>query len=1663
MWLTITAVIIVLALAVGAAAYFRFLKPRQEYERARELAAAGKFDSAEAIFRSLGMYGDSPDRLNQLEADRLYVRGRFREAYAAYAVLPADLRTHDDDYNARLAEAEKLLAAGEYDEAAAVTEMWSYVDGADELNRRIQYQKAAFLSSNEDYDGAIGIYRGLGKYGDSQNLGIQAMADRAYARGNLAGAWDFYSRLDTKYHTHESDYAAAYTTAEKQLAAGQYDEAIVAFDALGAYRDSETRVKEAIYAKAEYLRAGGSYDAAIALFRGLGDYMDCEYRIKQAAADKLYASGNLAGAYTAYAAMEAKYRTHEDDYAAMYAEAEESLSAGKYTEAVIRFNSLGSYSDAPERTKEASYALAENMRVTGNYEDAVRVFTSLGEYSDSAVKAEQAAADRIYASGDYAGAYEAYAALDDAYRTRADEYAAMYAAAEESLAAGNYNEAIEGFTVLGGYGDSAERVKEAIYAKAEYLRAGGAYDDAIRAFRSLGKYLDSEVKAKQTAADRLYAAGDFAGAARAYSRLGEVYRTHEDDYAAMYAAAEENLAAGNYDEAVAGFTVLGKYNRSAARAREAAYAGAEALYADGKYDEAEKAFGSLGVYSDSVERAKQAHADRLYESGDYAGAYRIYASLDETYRTHADDYAAMYAAAEESLAAGNYDEANAAFAALGGYGDAAERKAEAAYLKAAALSEQGKYEESLAAYVLLGDYMDSAEQADRLRRQIADEAYADGDYAKALDYYALLERTDELKERIYDLAQVCYENGNYDLAQRAYETLGQYRLSVFRAPVAGYVQADELYEKGEYENAAERFETLGDMSDSSERAKQAKYLRGEELLESGDFDGAKAVFADLRGYGDSLSKVKECDYRKAKALMESGDYQAASQLFDTLEGYLDSAEQAKACRYALAERMAESGNYTGAAGMFATIKDYNDSAEQVRKCLYLEAERLFGEKKYDLALEYYQKTSGYEESAERMRECHYHLAEEAYGRGEYENALSILENITGEDVLALSRKCWYALGEKEIEPGNIRDAALNYSRALPDADAQERLYVLGADYAAVNETAKAIELLWMNRDYEPSGAKLEELSGTLAASGRSGDALMGYLAAGNTDRAAELLETVSMAQWEETLENYGYFTNGDFRAEMKYRCAELMLEKGRYEDAAYTFAALGEYGDSADRVREISYIQAKALAEEGDYDGAVAIFNGIRGYKDVDSLLENDPNLAAAAAKTAKYSIGSYVTFGHYPQTAEGNDNTPIEWLVLDVQDGKALLLSRYGLDAQPYNTSDTDTSWEKCSLRTWLNGTFMNRAFTAREQAGIPVTMVDNGASQGNYRWSVGGKNTEDRLFLLSCAEAEEYLGVTWEDTDNTKSRVQPSAYAALAGARTNAIYQTAEKAAAGWWWLRSPGRILNRTAVVDIDGSLLDAGVTERSICVRPALWVDLNALGIKEEAEDGTDFPAGAVSDPQGAPLSIGGTVTFGHYPQTASGNDSTPIEWVVLDMKDGKALLLSRYGLDVQPYNTEFANVTWEKCSLRTWLNGTFLNKAFTVREQTGIVLTKVDNGAGQGYSGWRTSGGNDTEDRIFLLSYEEANRYLGVTYRGRDHMEPRAAPTAYAMMAGAYTSSSNNTAEGAAAGWWWLRSPGDRQYIAADVHTDGSLNYNSVSIVSGSVRPALWVDLESGIF
>ena len=342
----------------------------------------------------------------------------------------------------------------------------------------------------------------------------------------------------------------------------------------------------------------------------------------------------------------------------------------------------------------------------------------------------------------------------------------------------------------------------------------------------------------------------------------------------------------------------------------------------------------------------------------------------------------------------------------------------------------------------------------------------------------------------------------------------------------------------------------------------------------------------------------------------------------------------------------------------------------------------------------------------------------------------------------------------------------------------------------------------------------------------------------NYEKATELYENKEYDEAIEIFESLGsYEDSEDMVNACNYEKATGLYENKDYDGAIEIFESLGSYEGSEEMVNACNYEKATELYKNKDYDGAIEIFESLGEYKDSTEQIAFC-KLAQKLINIRNANVGDYVYFGSYEQDNDTtNGKEDIEWLVLDKQGSKVLLLSHYGLDAQPYNAEDVDTTWENCTLRTWLNETFINNAFSSAEQQNILLTDVDNSQSQCCSEWdTTGGNNTQDKVFLLSYAEANKYLDVTNEDAfncTNTKSRVAPTKYAKSQGAystNNESIPELRDKTDdglhAGFWWLRSPYDDLNFAAIVFSTGSLGGSIVDLDVICVRPSLWIDFEA---------------------------------------------------------------------------------------------------------------------------------------------------------------------------------------------------------------------------------------------
>jgi len=250
------------------------------------------------------------------------------------------------------------------------------------------------------------------------------------------------------------------------------------------------------------------------------------------------------------------------------------------------------------------------------------------------------------------------------------------------------------------------------------------------------------------------------------------------------------------------------------------------------------------------------------------------------------------------------------------------------------------------------------------------------------------------------------------------------------------------------------------------------------------------------------------------------------------------------------------------------------------------------------------------------------------------------------------------------------------------------------------------------------------------------------------------------------------------------------------------------------------------------YNNAMSLLefgNIVEAYETLIALDDYKDSSAKAASIYDEYKIeklkidnvkkGDYLFFGAYEQdnnTSNGKED--VEWLVLEVKDGKALVISKYAIDGKPYNENGGTVMWETCSLREWLNSDFLNSAFTEEEKSKIPTVLVS--ADKNPEFDSDTGNDTQDKVFLLSITEANKYF-------NSDKSRIcYPTDYAVKNGTRKSDIDSCG-------WWLRTPGEDHSQfgqlyEALVYEHGNIINSGTNGDydHHAVRPVIWIELNS---------------------------------------------------------------------------------------------------------------------------------------------------------------------------------------------------------------------------------------------
>ncbi len=270
------------------------------------------------------------------------------------------------------------------------------------------------------------------------------------------------------------------------------------------------------------------------------------------------------------------------------------------------------------------------------------------------------------------------------------------------------------------------------------------------------------------------------------------------------------------------------------------------------------------------------------------------------------------------------------------------------------------------------------------------------------------------------------------------------------------------------------------------------------------------------------------------------------------------------------------------------------------------------------------------------------------------------------------------------------------------------------------------------------------------------------------------------------------------------------------------------------------------------------------------------------------------IKFGSYYQNSEVNKE-PLEWIVLDKDGNKMLLVSRYVIDFRALNEKLEATTWEHCTLRKWLINDFYKLAFSTQEQKHIFTTKIKN--LDDRFSNTNGGNKTYDKVFLLSLEEVEKYL---------KEYKCQATPFANQKNEFANKEY--------AYWWLRSVGQQQYSAYNIANNGKVMQRAVHCDYYGIRPAIWVDLHdeAVFVEEEKSN----------------------LHFGRYFQVSK-EQKTPIKWRVLKEAENTLLLVSEDGLEHLPFDNN-CSPKFKNSSLKKWLNIDFFNEAFNDDEKAKIL-------------------------------------------------------------------------------------------------------------------------------
>ena len=1286
--------------------------------------------------------------------------------------------------------------------------------------------------------------------------------------------------------------------------------------------------------------------------------------------------------------------------AKVYEEAQDMMINGNYTQAAEQFEKYAFYEDA---SVLGMYCRAAALAEQGEHLAAAEAFDQISDYGDSELRSRYCFAyalafeygDNSAVIRDGADAFEEISSYKDSYSLsiKAEERANSidYAAADKCFSEKNYLKANEIFLSLGDYKDSSARAavsyslyedelagakKSKAYSNAERLENGGDLFAAYEAFAELGSFKDSVQRAEKCR-EKIYA-------------LAEQYENN-----------------GRYTEAYDTFSKLGSYKDSAQRASETylkeAYTNGCSFESAGDYFSAYQSFVKAGDYKDSLLRAEEClekyraeeyeRADNFEKNEDFSSAYDIFTELgsynDSAARAENIFEKAYYQKGSAAIENGDYAEAAEFFEAIPEYEDADTKRYLSGTVNYADLMEQ--INEYTAIYSFNNEWGIVNFRNNLMIHPAWENIYSPIDtdilIVEKNNRFGLADLSGEYVfpctwdqyERTADEVFAVQENGKWGMIN-----------------VHGDVLVEPKWNSWEYisdmicfaENISDNLELKGIASKDGRVIFNAKWKDISHLggqFAQTEFNGKFGII----NYDGTI--LQGCKWNRIAPRFSDGVFVAEKLSKDKTRSYdLVNMNGGIISPYPFA------GFGAGTDSLAAEFIDGQMLAKTFdNRFGYINREGKVIEPVYEDAAEF-----SYERAAVKKDGFWGYI--DASGslviENKYTYASDFFENGFAAAKMQDGR---YFMLSSSGENNYFEDTRYNVARGLENEGKYEEAIALYEDLDVFDDSERRIvecrikyaEELYAEGKYDEAKAVYLNLHGF---EDRITDCDY-QINLGTYNQALALEKEEKYEEAEELFLMIPNFQNADYHLRKLHAISAYELfEKEKYDEAKSAFEQLEGYEDM---VCECIYQTGLRQMKDEDYNTAYETLLPIKEYKDTKEYLFSEPMLSA---KFGHLSVGETMTFGNYPQS--GEDPEPIEWIVLDVQDEKVLLVSKYALDARPFGNADKTVTWETSPLRFWLNGEFRKTAFSEDEQMWIDLVEVSTPTFTSEIK-------TKDKLFILSRDEIMKY----WPDAADRKA--EPTQYAIEGGLNRLSI-------AYGYcsWWVRGKVPVDHSLGRIYYNGELYNEPSYDSAFGVRPAFW--LNIAPDTESVATAPDYEAVFGN------LSAGDEVLFGSYEQdNNAATDDEPIIWTVLDIKDGKALLLSKYNLDCQPYNDSSELVSWDKSTLRYWMNCDFRKKAFNTEEDNWILMTETED---------------DCADKVFALSVSDIQRYFMQVSKRQAHS------TEYCRYNSSYFTKVFPSQ-------YWARN-NNENYVCAISHSGTVVNKDDYFYHYLAVRPAIWVSM-----